>query len=70
VIGSRLAIRCNRREITAPYLVTFGAAAPGELIAFADSAGMISLAVRSGSAAEKLSLPPGARVRIAADTGL
>ena len=70
VIGSRLAIRCNRREITAPYLVTFGAAAPGELIAFTDSAGLIALAVRSGSAAERLSLPPGARVRIAADMGL
>jgi S-adenosylmethionine hydrolase len=67
VIGSCMSIRCNRREITAPYLVTFGAAAPGELIAFTDSAGLISLAVRSGSAAEKLSLPPGARVRIAAD---
>ncbi len=66
-IGSLMAIRCNRREIAAPYLVTFGAAAPGELIAFTDSAGLISLAVRSGSAAEKLSLPPGARVRIAAD---
>lgn len=66
-IGSQVIIRCNRREITAPYLVTFGAAAPGELIAFTDSAGLISLAVASGSAAEKLSLPPGARVRIAAD---
>jgi S-adenosyl-L-methionine hydrolase (adenosine-forming) len=67
VIGSHLTIRCNRREITVPYLVTFGAAVPGQLIAFTDSAGLISLAVRSGSAAEKLSLPPGARVRIAAD---
>jgi S-adenosylmethionine hydrolase len=66
-IGSQVIIRYNRREITAPYLVTFGAAAPGELIAFTDSAGLISLAVASGSAAEKLSLPPGARVRIAAD---
>ena len=70
VIGSRLAIRCNRREITVPYLLTFGAAAAGELIAFTDSAGMISLAVRDGSAADKLSLPPGARVRIAADVSL
>jgi S-adenosyl-L-methionine hydrolase (adenosine-forming) len=69
VFGSCLTIRCNRREITAPYLVTFGAAAPGQLIAFTDSAGLISLAVKSGSAAEKLSLPPGARVRIAADLG-
>lgn len=69
-IGSCMIIRCNRREITAPYLVTFGAAVPGELIAFTDSAGMISLAVRGGSAAEKLSLPPGARVRIAAGISL
>src|SRR5258708_3909474 len=65
-IGSPLTIRCNRRELTAPYLETFGSAAPGELIAFTDSAGLISLAVSSGNAARRLSLPPGARVRIAA----
>jgi S-adenosylmethionine hydrolase len=65
-MGGPMLIRCNRRELTAPYLETFGAAAPGELIAFTDSAGLISLAVSSGNAAEKLSLPPGARVRIAA----
>jgi hypothetical protein len=64
--GSSLVIRCNRRELIAPYLETFGSAAPGELIAFTDSAGLISLAVSSGNAAERLSLPPGARVRIAA----
>jgi S-adenosyl-L-methionine hydrolase (adenosine-forming) len=66
-IGSSLIIRCNRRELTAPYLETFGSAVPGKLIAFTDSAGLISLAVTSGNAAERLSLPPGARVRIAAD---
>ncbi len=65
--GSSLIIRCNRRELSAPYLQTFGSAAPGDLIAFTDSAGLISLAVSSGNAAERLSLPPGARVRIAAD---
>jgi S-adenosyl-L-methionine hydrolase (adenosine-forming) len=65
-IGSSLIIRCNRRELSAPYLETFGSAAPGDLIAFTDSAGLISLAVSSGNAAERLSLPPGARVRIAA----
>lgn len=64
--GGTLIIRCNRRELAAPYLETFGAAAPGELIAFCDSAGQISLAVTGGNAAEVLSLPPGARVRIAA----
>src|SRR5258708_7503146 len=28
-IGSSVIIRCNRRELTAPYLETFGSAAPG-----------------------------------------
>jgi S-adenosyl-L-methionine hydrolase (adenosine-forming) len=65
-VGSAVTIRCNRRELTAPYVETFGSATPGELIAFTDSAGLISLAVSSGNAAERLSLPPGARVRIAA----
>ncbi len=64
--GSSVLIRCNRRELVAPYLETFGSAAPGELVAFTDSAGLISLAVSNGNAAETLSLPPGARVRIAA----
>ncbi|HEX9031759.1 MAG TPA: SAM-dependent chlorinase/fluorinase [Streptosporangiaceae bacterium] len=66
-LGSTLIIRCNRRELAAPYLETFGSAAPGDLIAFTDSAGLISLAVSNGNAAASLSLPPGARVRIAAD---
>jgi S-adenosylmethionine hydrolase len=64
-IGSSMSIRCNHREIDVPYLTTFGSATPGELIAFTDSAGLISFAVRNGSAAERLALPPGARVRIA-----
>ncbi len=63
-VGAALTIRCNRRELTAPYLETFGTAAPGELVAFTDSAGLISLAVNRGNAAEALSLPAGARVRI------
>ena len=64
-IGAELLIRCNRVEFTAPFLETFGSAPPGHLIAYSDSAGLISLAVSNGSAAERLSLPPGARVRIA-----
>ena len=63
-LGSDLVISCNRHELTAPYLETFGSAAPGRLFAFADSAGLVCLAVSNGSAAEKLSLPPGARVWI------
>ena len=64
--GSHLVVRCGRRQLTVPYLETFAAVAPGELVAFTDSAGLISLAVNAGDAAQQLGLPPGAHVRLAA----
>jgi S-adenosylmethionine hydrolase len=63
-IGSPLVVRCGRRQLTVPYLETFAAVAPGELVAFTDSAGLVSLAVNAGDAAQQLGLPPGARVRL------
>jgi S-adenosylmethionine hydrolase len=62
--GGSMTVRCNRRLLTVPYLETFGAAPPGELVAFADSAGLVALAVSHGDAATMLGLPPGAHVRI------
>jgi len=44
----------------------FGAVATGELVAYTDSAGLVSIAVNGGNAAQRLGLPPGARVSIAA----
>ena len=38
--------------------------APGEIVAFTDSAGLISLAVNAGDASQQLGLPPGAHVRL------
>ena len=35
-----------------------------ELVAFADGSGMVSLAVNSGDAAQRLGLPPGAHVSV------
>ncbi len=64
--GSQVVVRCGRRQLTVPYLETFAAVAPGELVAFTDSAGLISLAVNAGDAAQQLGLPPGAHVRLAA----
>jgi S-adenosyl-L-methionine hydrolase (adenosine-forming) len=64
--GSPLIVRCGRRQLTVPYLETFAAVAPGEIVAFTDSAGLISLAVNAGDAAEQLGLPPGAHVRLSA----
>jgi S-adenosyl-L-methionine hydrolase (adenosine-forming) len=40
--------------------------APGEIVAYTDSAGLISLAVNGGDAAEQLGLPHGAHVRLSA----
>jgi S-adenosylmethionine hydrolase len=65
-IGSVVTIRCQGRELTAPYSETFGSAAPGELVAFTDSAGLVSLAISHGNAAEALALPPGVLVRVGA----
>ncbi len=64
--GSPLVVRAGRRQITVPFLETFGAVAPGEIVAFTDSAGLISLAVNAGDAAQQLGLPPGAHVRLSA----
>ncbi len=62
--GSPVVVRCGRRQLTVPYLETFAAVAPGEIVAYTDSAGLISLAVNAGDAAEQLGLPPGAHVRL------
>ena len=51
-------VRCGRRQLTVPYLETFAAVAPGEIVAFTDSAGLISLAVNAGDAAEQLGCRP------------
>jgi len=63
-IGTPLVVLCGRRQLTVPYLDTFAAGAPGEIVAFTDSAGLISLAINSGDAAQQLGLPPGAHVRL------
>jgi S-adenosyl-L-methionine hydrolase (adenosine-forming) len=62
--GSPLVVRAGRRQLTVPFVETFAAAAPGEIVAFTDSAGLISLAVNAGDAAQQLGLPPGAHVRL------
>jgi S-adenosyl-L-methionine hydrolase (adenosine-forming) len=63
-LGSNVVVRCGRRQLTLPYLETFASVAPGELVAYTDSAGLISLAVNAGDAAQQLGLPPGAHVRL------
>ncbi|GIH97523.1 S-adenosyl-l-methionine hydroxide adenosyltransferase family protein [Planobispora siamensis] len=62
--GTTLAVRLGRRQISVPFRETFAAVAPGEVVAFTDSAGLLALAINSGDACQRLGLPPGAHVRI------
>jgi S-adenosyl-L-methionine hydrolase (adenosine-forming) len=64
--GGIVLLRCGRHQLTIPYRDMFGAVGPGELVAYADSAGLVAIAVNGGDAAERLGLPPGARVSMAA----
>jgi S-adenosyl-L-methionine hydrolase (adenosine-forming) len=64
--GGTVLVRYGRRALTLPYRETFGAVPPGELVAYADGAGLVSLAVNGGNAAQRLGLPPGTPVSIAA----
>jgi S-adenosyl-L-methionine hydrolase (adenosine-forming) len=64
--GGMMLIRCGRHQLTVPYRDMFGAVAPGELVAYADSAGLVAIAVNGGDAAGRLGLPAGARVSIVA----
>jgi S-adenosylmethionine hydrolase len=64
--GGTVLVHCGRRQLSLPYRDMFGAVPPGELVAYADSAGLVSIAVNGGDAAQRLGLPPGARVMIAA----
>jgi S-adenosyl-L-methionine hydrolase (adenosine-forming) len=64
--GGTVLVEYAQLRLAVPYRDTFGAVGSGELVAFADSAGLISLAVNGGNAAQRLGLAPGARVVIAA----
>jgi S-adenosylmethionine hydrolase len=63
-VGDTLGVWLGRRQLSLPYRETYAAVPPGELVAFADSAGLIAIAINSGDAAQRLGLPPGAHVRL------
>ncbi|WP_328808209.1 SAM hydrolase/SAM-dependent halogenase family protein [Nonomuraea antri] len=62
--GDTLEVRLGRRQLAMPYRETYAAVPPGDLVAFADSAGLVAIAVNAGDAAQRLGLPPGAHVRL------
>jgi S-adenosyl-L-methionine hydrolase (adenosine-forming) len=62
--GGHVRLRTGRRRLTVPYRETFGAVPASELVVYTDSAGLVSIAVNGGNAAQRLGLPPGALVSI------
>jgi len=64
--GGTVLVRFGHQQLTLPYRETFGAVATGDVVAYTDSAGLVSVAVNGGNAAQRLGLPPGARISIAA----
>jgi S-adenosylmethionine hydrolase len=59
-------IGSGRHRLAIPYRDMFGAVAAGDLVAYTDSAGLVSIAVNGGNAAQRLALPPGAVVSVTA----
>ncbi len=64
VPGARVTLAWDGREIVVPFGTTFGDVASGEVVAYTDSAGFVSVAVNGGSAARRLELRPGTRVTL------
>jgi S-adenosylmethionine hydrolase len=65
VHGKTLTVTLGQQHsVRMPYAETFGAVPPGELVAYVDAAARVAIAVNGGNAAQRLGLPPGARVRL------
>jgi len=62
--GGTALVTAGRQRLTLPFRETFGAVAAGQLMVHTDGAGLVSIAVNGGDAAQRLGLPPGARVSI------
>ena len=64
--GGTVLAHFGHHQLALPFRETFGAVASGELVSYTDSAGLVSIAVNGGNAAERLGLPPGARIALTA----
>jgi S-adenosyl-L-methionine hydrolase (adenosine-forming) len=62
--GGTVMVTSGRQQLTLPFRETFGMVALGDLVVHTDGAGLVSIAVNGGNAAQRLGLPPGARVSI------
>ena len=63
--GRLALVRFGGQELSIRFGAMFGAVAPGELVVYADSAGLVAIAVNGGDAAQRLGLAPQAPVLVA-----
>ena len=68
VPGATAVLTWAGQETTAPFVMTFGDVAPGELLCYRDGGDWVALAVAGGDAARMLGLRPGTQVTIAPRT--
>ncbi|MGH3167623.1 MAG: SAM hydrolase/SAM-dependent halogenase family protein [Trebonia sp.] len=64
VPGTTVSVRGERGELTIPFRRAFGDVPVGELFAYTDSAGYVSVAVNGASAAARLGLEPSMPITI------
>ena len=63
-VGDMVTVDTGPMRVQVPCATTFGDVAPGELVLYEDSAGLLALAVNGGDAARRLALSPGRRLRL------
>ena len=62
--GKTVTLTWTGREITVPFVTTFGEVAPGEPLCYRDSGDWVALAVANGNAARRYDLRPGTRMTL------
>jgi S-adenosylmethionine hydrolase len=67
ICGKNVKIRVHKKEVVLPFLKTFGEAAPGELLMYEDSDGLLTIAQNQGHAAATLGVTKGTKVLIVKD---
>jgi S-adenosylmethionine hydrolase len=60
----QLEIGIGHNSLTVPFAATFADVAEGEPVALVDASGWLTLAVNTGSAADRYGITPGAHVRV------
>ncbi len=62
--GAAVTLAWSDREITVPFVTTFGEVAPGEPLCYRDAGDWVAVAVAGGDAARRFDLRPGTRVTL------